>query len=65
MGPERPEVEQIPTIVGQEDTPQAGSLLPIGLDTISDERSPTTRICTINAITSVNNLVLALSTWRV
>ena len=62
---ERPVVEQIPTIVGREDTPQAGSLLPVGLGTISNERSPTTRICAINAIISINDLVLALSAWWV
>ena len=65
MGLECPVVEQIPTIVGWEDTPQVGSLLPVGLDTISDERTATTRICVITAIIGVNDLVLALSTWRV
>ena len=53
------------TIVGREDTPQVGSLLPVGLGTISDECTPTTRICVINAIIGVNDLVLALSAWRV
>ena len=65
MGLECPVVKQIPTIVGREDTPQAGSLLPVGLGTISDKRTPTTRICMINAIIGVNDLVLALSAWRV
>ena len=44
MGLKRPVVEQIPTIVGQEDTPQVGSLLPVVLDTISNGRIPTTSI---------------------
>ena len=57
MGLEHPVVEQIPTVVGREDTPQVGSLLPIGLGTISDERTPTTRICVINSIIGVNDLV--------
>ena len=66
MGLEHPVVEKkTPTIVGQEDTPQVGSLLPVGLSTISDECTPTTRICVINAIIGVNDLVLALSAWRV
>ena len=56
---------KIPTIVGREDTPQVGSLLPVGLGTISDERTPNTRICMINAIIGVSDLVLALSAWRV
>ena len=47
MGLERPLVEQILTIVGREDTPQAGSILSIGLGTISNEYTPTTRICVI------------------
>ena len=58
-------LNKIPTIVGQEDTPQAGSFLPVGLGTISDECTPTTRIFVINAIIGVNDLVLALSAWRV
>ena len=58
-------LNKILTIVGREDTPQVGSLLPVGLGTISDERTPTTRICMINAIIGVNDLVLALSAWRV
>ena len=61
MGLERPVVEQILTIVGWEDTPQAGSLLPVGLGTISNGRTPTTRICINNSIIGVNDLVLALS----
>ena len=61
MGLERSLVEQIPTIVGQEDTPQAGSLLPVSLGTISDECTPTTKICMINSIIGINDLVLALS----
>ena len=61
MGLEHPVVKQIPTIVGQENTPQAGSLLPVGLGTISDERTPTTGICIINSIIGVNDLVLVLS----
>ena len=65
MGLERPVVEQIPTIIGCKDTPQVGSLLPVGLVTISDEHTPTTRICVINAITGINDLVLALSAWQV
>ena len=56
---------KIPTIVGREDTPQVGSLLLVGLGTISNERTPTTRICVINAIIGVNDLILALSAWRV
>ena len=59
MGLERPVVEQIPTIVGREDTPQAGSLLPVGLGTISNVHTPTTRICVINAIIGINDLI-----WR-
>ena len=65
MGLERPVVEQIPTIVRQENTPQAGRLLPVGLYTISNERTPTTRICIINAIIGINDLVLALSAYQV
>ena len=65
MGLERPLVEQILNIVGREDTPQAGSLLPVSLGTISDECTPTTRICMINSIIGVNDLVLVLSAWRV
>ena len=61
MGLECPVVEQIPTIVGREDTPQAGSFLPVGLGTISDKHTPTTRIYVINAIIGVNYLVLVLS----
>ena len=49
----------------QEDTPQVGSLLPVGLGTISDERTPTTSICVINAIIGISDLVLALSAWQV
>ena len=58
-------LNKIPTIVGREDTPQVGSLLPVLLGTIFDGRTSTTRICMINAITGVNDLVLALSAWRV
>ena len=65
MGLKRPIVEHIPTIVGWEDTPQVGSLLPVGLGTISDGHIPTTRICINNSIISVNNLVLVLSAWWV
>ena len=54
-------LNKIPTIVGRDDTPQVGSFLPVGLGTISDECTPTTRICMINAIIGVSNLVLALS----
>ena len=54
----------MPTISGREDTPQVGSLMPVGLGTISDEHTPTTRICVINAIIGVSDLVLALSAWR-
>ena len=56
-------LNKIPTIVGREDTPQVGSLLPVGLGTISNEHTPTTRICMINAIIGVSDLVLALSAW--
>ena len=63
MGIERPVVEQLLTIVGWEDMPQVGSLLPVGLGTISDEHTPTSRICMINSIIGVNNLVLVLSAW--
>ena len=65
MGLECTVVEQIPTIVELEDTPQAGSLLPVGLGTISNKRTPTTRICMKNAIIGVKDLVLVLSAWRV
>ena len=65
MGLKRPVVEQITTIVEWEDTPQVGSLLPIGQGTISDGRTPTTRICIKKSIIGVNDLVLALSAWRV
>ena len=65
MGLGRPVVEQILTIVGREDAPQAGSLLPVGLGTISDEHTPTTRICMINSIIGVNDLVLVLSARQV
>ena len=58
-------LNKIPTIVGREDPPKVGSLLLIGLGTISDERSLTTRICMINAIIGVRDLVLALSAWQV
>ena len=58
-------LNKIPTIVRQEDTSQVGSLLPVNLGTISDERTPTTRICTINAIIGISYLVLTLSAWRV
>ena len=37
-------LNKILTIVGREDAPQVGNLLPIGLGTISDERTPTTSI---------------------
>ena len=58
-------LNKILTIVGRENTPQVGSLLPVGLGTISDECTSTTRICVINAIIGVNDLILALSAWRV
>ena len=58
-------LNKIPTIVGREDTPQVGSFLPVGLGTISYERTPTTRICMINAIIGFIDLVLVLSTWQV
>ena len=57
-------VNKITTIVGREDIPQVGSLLPVGLGTISDEHTPATRICVINSIIGVNDLVLALSAWQ-
>ena len=47
---------RILTIVGWEDTPQVGSLLPIGLGTISDECTPATRIGMINAIIGVSDV---------
>ena len=50
-------LNKILTIVGREDTPQVGSLLPVGLSTISDEHTTTTRICVINAIIGLNDLV--------
>ena len=56
---------KILTIVEREDTPQVGSLLLVGLGTISDERIPTTRICMINDIIGVSYLVLMLSAWQV
>ena len=65
MGLKRPVVRQILTIVGREDTPQVGSLLPAGLGTISERRTPTTRICINNSIIGVNDLFLALSAWQV
>ena len=58
-------LNKTPTIVGRDDTPQVGSLPPVGLDTISDECTPTTGICVINAIIGINDLVLALSAWWV
>ena len=58
-------LNKTPAIVGQEDTPQVGSLLPVSLGTISDEYTPTISICVINAIIGVNDLVLALSAWWV
>ena len=58
-------LNKILTIVGQADILQVGSLLPVGLGTISNERTPTTRIGMINAIIGVSDLVLALSAWRV
>ena len=57
-------LNKIPTIVGREDTPQVGSLLPVTLGTISDKRTLNTRICMINAIIGVSDLVLALSAWQ-
>ena len=56
---------KILTIVGREDTPQVGSLVPVGLGTISNECTPTIRICMINAIIGVNDLLLVLSAWQV
>ena len=38
-----------PNIVSQEDTPQVGSLLPIGLNPISDGHIPNARICISNS----------------
>ena len=58
-------MNKIPTIVGREDTPKVGSLLPIGLGTISNECTPTASICMINAIIGINDLVLALSARQV
>ena len=58
-------LNKIPTIVGREDTPQVGSILPVGLGTISNECTPTTRICMINPIIGVNDLILVLSAWQV
>ena len=37
-----------PIIVGQEDTPQVGSILPIGLGPISYRHTPDIRISVIN-----------------
>ena len=65
MGLKRPVVKPIPTIVGQEHTPQVGSLLPVGLGTISNEHTPKTRICMINSIIGVSDLVLVLFAWQV
>ena len=65
MGLDCPVVEQIPTIVRQEDTPQAGSLLPVGLGTISNERIPSTKICVIYTIIGINDLVLVFCAWWV
>ena len=58
-------LNKIPTIVGRENTPQVGNLLLVSLGTISDKHTPTTRICVINAIIGVSDLVLVLSAWRV
>ena len=63
MGIECPVVEQLLTIVGWKDMPQVGGLLPVGLGTISDEHTPTSRICMINSIIGINDLVLMLSAW--
>ena len=41
------------TIVGQEDTPQVGSLLPVGLGSISDGHTPNVRISVTNSRISV------------
>ena len=65
MGLEHPVVKQILTIVRWEDTLHAGSLLPVGLGTISDRHTPTISICINNSITGVNDLVLLLSAWQV
>ena len=46
-----------PTIVGQEDTPQVGSLLPVGLDPISDGCTPNTIICIRNSIINIMEIV--------
>ena len=42
-----------PTIVGQEETSQIGSLLPVGLGPISDGRTPNTRIGITNSKISI------------
>ena len=54
-------LNKIPTIAGQEDTPQVGSFLPIDLGTIFNEHTPTTKICVINTIIGINDLILVLS----
>ena len=64
MGFKRPVVEQILTIVGRKGTPQVGSLLPVGLSTISNGHTSTIRVCENNYIIGVNDLVLAFSAWR-
>ena len=58
-------LNKIQTIVRWEDTPQVENILPIGLGTISDKRTPTIRICAINVIIGINDLVLTFSIWWV
>ena len=46
------------TIVGREDTPQVGSLLPIGTDLFSNGHTPNTRICVSNSKISIRVIMI-------
>ena len=46
------------TIVGQEDAPQVGSILPVGLSLIFDGRSPSVRIGVTNSRISVRGAMI-------
>ena len=43
----------IPTLMEREDTPQAGSLLPVGLGPIFNRHTAKTRICITNSRISI------------
>ena len=45
------------TMVGQEDTPKVGSLLPVGLSAITDRHNPNTKICMSNSRISFRVLI--------